>query len=97
MENLFGGSSTDGFKFGSGHKIAGIVDGGGGNDILGYDGYNQPVTVNLQSKKASLIGGFANLENFNGGSANDTFIGANQANSWQIVAAECRVRKRNSI
>lgn len=85
VENLTGGSSDDTFNFQSGQKIVGKIDGGSGSNTLTYGTYNKAVAVNLQSKAATLTGGFNNLESFVGGAAADTLTGANQANLWTIT------------
>src|SRR5262249_19870702 len=63
IENLTGGAGDDSFAFAAGQSITGKLDGAAGNDTLDYSAYTTAVTVNLQSKKATGIGGaFANVE-----------------------------------
>jgi hypothetical protein len=88
IENLMGGTGADSFKFAFGGSISGNINGGGGNDVLDYsaDG-GAAVTVNLQTAKATRIGGtFSNITALVGSTAaTDTLIGANSTNTWSIT------------
>jgi hypothetical protein len=90
VENLTGGAGDDWFKF-QGGSVSGSIDGGdhgGALNRLDYSASAGPVTVNLQTGKASLIGGTFNINNivdfWGSGSANDTLIGFNMQNAWQV-------------
>jgi hypothetical protein len=94
VENLFGGSAEDTFKFGAGSSVAGSVNGGPGVNPLDYSGDGGVVaTMNLQSHSASRIrsgvaGGFTGIHRFIGSSsAADNLVGANTVNNWRITGA----------
>src|SRR5207244_929737 len=57
---------------------------------LDYASYTTAVTMNLQSKKATGIGGlFANIEAVTGGSApTNTLTGANKTNTWTLTGTD---------
>ena len=55
--------------------MSGTITGGGGTNTLDYSGYGSPVTVNLQTKSATAIGGiWVNLQSFKGTDTTDTLI-----------------------
>jgi hypothetical protein len=88
--NLTGGTANDTFNFSNGVGVSGAVNGGGGTDTLNYSQYlaADPVTVNLQTSKATNIGGvFSNIESLVGGLGSNTLTGANTANTWNITGA----------
>jgi len=87
FENLTGGIDADAFDFGDGAAIDGLVDGGDGNDTLDYTAYNANVEVDLQNATATGTAGIANIESFIGGAGDDSLIGANVANAWNLSAA----------
>lgn len=72
IQNLFGGTGADDFVFGVGGSVGGIIDGQGGSDTLDYSAFATSVTVNFQTGTSTNTGGISNIENFTGGSANDT-------------------------
>jgi filamentous hemagglutinin family protein len=81
IENLTGGTASDSFQFSNGVSFGGTIDGGLGTDTLNYSAYTTPVTVNL-----AAIGAL-NIENVVGGSSgNNTLVGSNTANTWNITA-----------
>jgi filamentous hemagglutinin family protein len=81
IENLTGGTGSDTFQFSNGVSFGGTIDGGLGTDTFNYSAYTTPVTVNL-----AAIGAL-NIENVAGGSSgNDTLVGSNTANTWNITA-----------
>src|SRR5205823_3465432 len=77
IESLFGGTSTDAFKFLPGGSLTGRVNGGAGQDTLDYSGFNAAATVNLASATATGTGGIAGIEALTGSPMADTLIGAN--------------------
>src|SRR5262249_31363156 len=83
VENLTGGASTDVFKFITA-GVTGMVDGGGGADTLDFSGYSLPVTVNLQTARATATGRFARVEQVIGSPQSDTLVGRNTSNTWTI-------------
>jgi Ca2+-binding RTX toxin-like protein len=83
---LAGGDGDDNFAFGNGVVIAGTVGGGNDNDTLNYSLYNTGVSVDLAASTATGTSGFSSMEAMTGGSANDTLIGANDANTWNITS-----------
>ncbi len=88
VRNLTGGFKNDTFLFGNGTGVTGVIDGGGGTDILKYSQYTTPITVNL-TQPALTTGagsGIINVEGVIGGSAGDTLVGPNQVNTWGITS-----------
>ena len=86
IENLTGGTSSDTFAFHSSGSIAGNLSGGAPVNTLDYSGYGSAVTVNLQTKTATGIGGtWANVQSFLGTGTTDTLVGANATNTWLIT------------
>lgn len=85
FENLTGGTQADSFVFGDGARLGGKIDGGGGIDSLDLSAFTTAVTVNLQSKSATNIGGFANLEQFAASSVMSTLVAANRVNTWTVT------------
>src|SRR5262249_56598191 len=85
----------DMFHFASSGSISGNIDGGaGGTNTLDYSALGTAtVSVNLQTGKATAIGGtFSNItaasgDDTTGTGSNSTLIGANTANAWSINAA----------
>jgi hypothetical protein len=87
FENLTGGTGADTFVFGASGSVSGTIDGKGGTDKLDFSGCAGPITINVQGKTATLVGGtWASIESVVGTAAADTLIGANQANTWNITA-----------
>ena len=88
FENLAGGAGNDTFAFTTGGSVSGNIDGGAGTNTLDYSALAGPVTVNLQTAKASDIGGtFANVSNFVGSLGSDSLTGPDAATQWNITAA----------
>lgn len=89
IENLTGGSGDDMFLFAANSGIKGKIDGGGGDDMLDFSGYTaKPVVINLQARTATGLGGFLNIEQFQGGAGSgDNLIGANVVNLWSLTGA----------
>ena len=97
VENLTGGAVADSFMF-KGGSVSGSIDagdtGGNFNGLDFSDSANAgPVTVNLQTGKASLIGGtfknsFVDFRGSNSANAKDTLIGFNMQNIWQVNLAD---------
>ena len=85
MENLVGGAGVDVFKFVGSGSVAGNIDGGSApqneGNWLDYSSLTQTVTVNLQTGKATGIGGtVSNIQNGRGGNGGDTLTGDAQGN-----------------
>ena len=88
FENLTGGTGNDTFAFQPGGSVSGNIDGGAGTNTLDYSALAGPVTVNLQTRTASEIGGtFANISNFVGSAGSDTMIGPDVNTQWNITGA----------
>jgi hypothetical protein len=85
IENLNGGSSADAFVF-SGGSVAG-VDGGSGADTLDYSDDATGVTIDLAASTATMVGGFADIEYFIGGSGSDTLVGPDADATWDITGS----------
>jgi CHAT domain-containing protein len=89
IENLTGGTANDTFLFGKGASISGTINGEAGIDTLNYSAYATPVTVNLAFGTATNTGVLSNIENLIGGSSgNNTLIGSNTANTWNITGTD---------
>jgi hypothetical protein len=89
IQNLNGGTGNDSFMLSNGVGVSGNINGGGGTDTLNYSLYAlvNPISVNLQTSKATNIGGtIANIVNLVGGAGSDTLVGANTTNIWNITA-----------
>ena len=91
VENLTGGTGADTFAFAAGRSVAGVVDGGNGDDSLDYSAYTTAVTVNLGSQTATGTGGITGIEAVAGGTAADTLIGANVASAWTLTGTNAGV------
>jgi hypothetical protein len=88
VENLTGGTSTDAFVFSSSGSLTGIMDGGAGSNRVDYSALAGPISMNLQSLTASLVGGFANIQQVIGSASTaDALIGPNVTNTWSISSA----------
>ncbi|MBL8798099.1 MAG: calcium-binding protein, partial [Planctomycetia bacterium] len=86
IKNLTGGEREDTFHLNVGQKITGQIDGGDGVDTLTYADWTTAVAVNLQTRTATNLGSFSNLEGAIGGTGGDKLTGANLANSWSVTA-----------
>lgn len=105
-ENLNGGSSFDRFRFQNLGSLSGKLNGGSGQNTLDYSQVKPPanensadinargplgVTVNLQTRTATAIGGgFLQIQNLIGSSGSlskdyDTLVGTNDASNWNIT------------
>jgi hypothetical protein len=88
FEDLVGGSGADQFVFLPGGSI-GSIDGDGGTNTLDYSALAGPVSVNLQTGKATDIAGtFSNISNFIGSqSDSDSFTASNGDATWTLADA----------
>ena len=84
-ENLAGGGGGDLFRMLSGGQLTGLLDGRGGTDSLNYAGFGGPATVNLGTNTATSLGSFASIENFVGGGGNNTLIGGNGGQTFNVT------------
>jgi len=88
IQNLTGGGQPTSFVFGAGVSVSGNINGGTGGGTLNYQNYSTNVSVNLQTSRATGVGGaVTNLVGIIGGGGNNTLRGANAANTWNITAA----------
>ena len=86
IQNLTGSTASDTFAFLPGGSLAGNLRGGPPVNTLDYSGYGSAVTVNLQTKTATGIGGiWANIQTFIGTGTTDTLMGANSTSTWSIT------------
>lgn len=76
--SMTGGSLADSFNV-SGTNVLTSIDGGAGSDTFDYTGYTSPITVDLQAGTTPNVAAFSSIENFIGGSGDDTFL-LNNAN-----------------
>jgi Ca2+-binding RTX toxin-like protein len=81
------------FKVASAGSLSGTLDGGttgiGADNILDFSGLAGPIAVNLQTAGAPNLNGsnpgaFTNMTSLVGTSANDTLVGRNLNNIWNI-------------
>lgn len=85
MESLVGGSGTDWFFMEDTGSVTGSIDGAGGTDRLNYFHRTTGITVNLQTKTATDLNTWKNVEILIGSSgAGDNLIAANANNTWTI-------------
>ncbi len=87
IENLTGGAQDDRFLFDALDTISGVIDGAGGIDTLDYSafGASSLVTVQRETKSASRIGRFENIDVVRGGSSNnDLLVGRNINADWTL-------------
>jgi Ca2+-binding RTX toxin-like protein len=85
VEKLTGGNQADTFVIGPAANLSGILQGGGGVDLIDYGSYGSSVTVDLASASATGVASFASIAQFRGSTGNDTFVGANNNNSWSFA------------
>ena len=85
IEAITAGSGDDVFAISGGGSVAGLLDGGAGDNRIDYTGFAGPVTVNLPAGSATAIGGFAGVDEFTGSANADTFIGTNADTAWTIT------------
>ena len=89
VENITGGDGADTFlPSGDTAVLNGVVDGGGGNDVLDFSARTTGVTVDLDAGTASGFGGLVGMETVIGSPAVDTLRGANTGNTWGITGAD---------
>ncbi len=88
METLVGGSDVDRFRMFPGSQVSGIVQGGGGIDVLDWSAYGSSVNVNLDNSSTSNVASFASVMELIGSSQSDTLTGANNANTWLLSTAQ---------
>jgi len=77
---LKGGAGADLFSFLDGAGITGVVDGGGGVNVLDYSAWTSAVHVDLGAGTATATGGVVNVGHVIGGSGNDCLIGDDGSN-----------------
>ncbi|MBC8507306.1 MAG: hypothetical protein H8D34_20775, partial [Chloroflexi bacterium] len=85
-DTLIGGSAADRFDFANGATLSGLVNGGGGTDLLDYADYNTVVTVDLSTGQATGVngnnpGGVSLVEDISGGSNDDSLTGDSGPNT----------------
>lgn len=87
FENLTGGTGPNHFIVLPGGSLSGELQGGSGSNTLDYSEYGSSVTVNLGNNTATNIGSIADIQNFVGGTAPNTFIGPNSPTEWTVSTA----------
>jgi len=89
FENIVGGAEDDLFSFNGGGSISGSINGGGGTaNEISYAGFATGAVLNLEvSASSGILGGFSNIQVFNGSSHIDTVIGLQAASTYQFSAA----------
>jgi Ca2+-binding RTX toxin-like protein len=96
VQKLSGGTAADTFNIFGGGSIGTAINGGGGADVLSYASRSSAVTFSLQAKTStpayvgfgSGVGGLLNVPLIEGStSGNDTLLGFNGTNTFNISAA----------
>ena len=85
FQNLVGGAGVDVFQFTAAGSLAGSLNGGSAplhsGNWLDYSALTTPVSVNLQTGKATgVAGGVTNIQDVHGGSGTNTLTGDSQGN-----------------
>jgi len=88
IENLTGGSEQDTFIFDDGAGVDGMINGGLGVNTLDYSAYSTSVTIDLGTGAATGMDTAGFFQQFIGGTAADTLIGASNANTWTITGSD---------
>ena len=86
FENLVGGTRTDTFHVADGASVTGNIDGGKGTNAIDYSGDSVANKVNLQTKIATGMASFVNIQQIVGAGVNTTLVGPNVASTWNITA-----------
>jgi hypothetical protein len=77
--NVTGGTAVDYFRFTPGTgRLTGMLDGGGGGDVLYYLAYTDGVVVNLATGVATATGGVRHIHEVLGGSGDDALTADDQ-------------------
>jgi adhesin/invasin len=85
MADLTGGSAGDIFTFDTGGSITGNLSGSATTTTVDFSQAGSPVTVNLQTTKATGIGGtWSSIQSFIGTGTTDTLVATNANNTWTI-------------
>jgi uncharacterized delta-60 repeat protein len=89
IDSLVGGEAADSFVFQEDASVGGVVDGGGGTDLVDYSSADTRIIINLATGTASKTGGIAGIEQFFGGTADrDRLTGPAGPNTWRIDEAD---------
>jgi hypothetical protein len=76
VQNLVGGTGTDGFTFVNPGSLTGTIDGGAGSNTITGDNNGDSFTIsgsNAGSIASLLSAGFSDVQNLVGGTGNDSF------------------------
>lgn len=97
FENLTGGDPDDEFHF-EGGLVAGVIRGGGGDNVLNFAMSGLPVEVDLARARATsqlglidlhYLGSFTGIhEIIGGGSTHDTLVGPSGNATWNVTALD---------
>lgn len=89
IESLVGGEATDSFVFQEDGSVGGVVNGGGGTDLVDYSSADTRIIINLSTGTASKTGGISGIEQFFGGTGSrDRLIAPAGPNTWRITEAD---------
>ena len=88
FEKIIGGAEDDLFSFNAGGSISGSINGGGGKaNEISYAGFTTGAVLNLEvSASSGILGGFSNIQGFNGSPQIDTVIGLQAPSLYQFSA-----------
>jgi Ca2+-binding RTX toxin-like protein len=76
FQNITGGAGNDTFAFQTGGQLDGMIDGGGGINLLTYAAYTGDVIVDLLIHTATGVGGgIFNIQNVTGSNGNSLLVG----------------------
>ena len=88
FQNLQGGAGQNSFVFSDGAGVSGNLQ-SGGSGAIDYSAYTSDITVDLQTATASGVGGtIAGIQSLTGGSGNNTLVGADVANVWNVTGLD---------
>ncbi|WP_455205300.1 beta strand repeat-containing protein [Kaarinaea lacus] len=88
MSTLTAGSGGDRFDFTYSGSISNQVQGGAGTDTLDFVDTGSAETVNLANNSATRVAAFTSIEAVEAAGGDDTLIGANDTNQWDITAVD---------
>jgi len=86
FENLTGGTLEDTIAVADNASVTGKVDGGKGANTIDYSGDTADNKVNLQTKVATGMASFANIQQIVGAGIHTTLVGRNSTSTWNITA-----------
>ncbi len=89
ISNLTGSTAVDTFAFAPNSQVTGVLNGGGGSDVMSLVALSGPVVVDLQAKSVlGSVGSFTSIGSFFGSaSSNDILKGPDTNTTWTIAGS----------